>query len=87
MFGNKSDTVNLRYGFQNVPSKDSLYKGQIDILVNQFVCRDDTSILYKGDMVENLDLSIPGDMAYREPLIESTPKLLLKHTRMIKKMT
>jgi len=57
-----------------------------DIIVTNFVTRDDRRLLYRSSIVENLDLQVTGDWDRLVPLVPEHPKEFLCYTRMLTSM-
>lgn len=79
------DQIHLPFGHFGMVSP--VYKpARPDIIVNSFVCRDESFSIYRSHSVENLDLDVPGFWTTLEPIVPEHPKEFLRHTLKLSKM-
>lgn len=75
-------------GFDNVYSdKTSMKPRKLDIIVNNFVSRDESNPFMRKRIVENLDLDVAGEWAVLGELVPHHPKEFLNYTRTLTRMT
>ena len=53
----------------------------VDIVVRNFASRDNDSIFYNSNVVENLSLDVPGQWAVLAPMIPEEPREFLNYSR------
>ena len=77
----------MQFGsFGTVPATSAFRSSRPDILVNSFFDRDESSILYRSQIVENLDLEVPGFWVPLEAVVPSHPKEFMNLSNSMYKM-
>ena len=60
--------------------KTSYKPNRPDIIINNFVSRDDSLFMYRRHVVENLDLMVSGEWAVLDALVPEHPKEFLNYS-------
>ena len=59
----------------------------VDIIVSNFVNRDESLTIYRSHVVENLELEVPGQWVVLDPIVPENIDLFARMTLALKKQT